>query len=610
VIDVVKRDEEGACGGLPGAAGGGDASELAVLRGLYCGAWRGLYDQGAAEVDLAAECGAELQSWADVSAVGMVAPALADDESGATRRVALVGAATAAAAAPFLARHFPRLELTVVEPRAVLVEALREHFGLPARAVVLGAQGETLATALGALRSLDAAIVDHRLGGAACAEQVLALCSGRLVVTHAPADESLLAQLAAGLRRAGGPACAVTALAEHLLRDDSGGGGGGGGDMNNCDDDFNNEANNIKDASYEARQAASFVVLARTNPSDASEALSAKGWAARLGRCAAAESGAMDVATAQRTKVVRLPGFLGPAEIAEVHAAAAEAAGGAGVEVRSDPSPDPRHVPEWVVSHLHSGGWFAQRLPWLLARAHEAARRADEEQGWGLLVPGVAVNLRVAEYHSMALKGRLGDPHHYDLDSLITVDIMLAAPREDFEGGQLQTLELDGAGLKPALFELGDASVFVAHKKHCVSPVTRGRRHVLVLEFWGGPARTCPHRCELLRGACPREASAHASPAQAPLGGCPVAPKAAAAAAEAAATTTTTTTTTTTPATTEPPVLPFRLGSVNTLAPTEHYQRCELLWQPAITDATKAQVRPGVSEADKQAIDRALALFA
>ena len=31
---------------------------------------------------------------------------------------------------------------------------------------------------------------------------------------------------------------------------------------------------------------------------------------------------------------------------------------------------------------------------------------------------------------------------------------------------------------------------------HCVAPVTRGERRVLVVEFWIGEARTCAHRCE------------------------------------------------------------------------------------------------------------------
>lgn len=39
---------------------------------------------------------------------------------------------------------------------------------------------------------------------------------------------------------------------------------------------------------------------------------------------------------------------------------------------------------------------------------------------------------------------------------------------------------------------VGDRS----HKYHCVTPVTRGVRQVMVTEYWRGPPRHCPHRCD------------------------------------------------------------------------------------------------------------------
>ena len=35
-----------------------------------------------------------------------------------------------------------------------------------------------------------------------------------------------------------------------------------------------------------------------------------------------------------------------------------------------------------------------------------------------------------------------------------------------------------------------------------MTPVTTGKRHVLVTEYWRGPARTCPHRCDTINGEC------------------------------------------------------------------------------------------------------------
>ena len=100
--------------------------------------------------------------------------------------------------------------------------------------------------------------------------------------------------------------------------------------------------------------------------------------------------------------------------------------------------------------------------------------------------------------------GHLGDIHHHDEGSIITLDIMLT-PSSSFEGGRLSTLEALGAeqqALQEHTFEQGDALLFVSHKYHCVSPVTRGLRQVLVSEYWWGEARECGPRCEQPHGEC------------------------------------------------------------------------------------------------------------
>ena len=51
-------------------------------------------------------------------------------------------------------------------------------------------------------------------------------------------------------------------------------------------------------------------------------------------------------------------------------------------------------------------------------------------------------------------------------------------------------------------FEQGDAVIFPSHKYHTVVPVLSGRRRTLILEFWCGEERVCPHRCEQHWGAC------------------------------------------------------------------------------------------------------------
>ena len=80
------------------------------------------------------------------------------------------------------------------------------------------------------------------------------------------------------------------------------------------------------------------------------------------------------------------------------------------------------------------------------------------------------------------------------------MDIMLADPGVDFSGGELVTPESDGTLSTPE-FKQGDAVLFVSHKYHNVQPVMAGKRHVLVVEIWEGPEKTCAHRC-LTAGEC------------------------------------------------------------------------------------------------------------
>jgi hypothetical protein len=101
--------------------------------------------------------------------------------------------------------------------------------------------------------------------------------------------------------------------------------------------------------------------------------------------------------------------------------------------------------------------------------------------------------------------GSLPYPKHYDIGSLITIDIMLQEPTE---GAQFQTLELSDDGkaptqyLKTHPFSAGDALVFVSHKYHSVTRLEAGNRKVLVVEFWHGLQRKCGHRCDKNFGIC------------------------------------------------------------------------------------------------------------
>ena len=224
------------------------------------------------------------------------------------------------------------------------------------------------------------------------------------------------------------------------------------------------------------------------------------------------DHGEMGLEEAQRTVAVRVPSLLSTAEVAqlfEVYSAVRDKCGLVankhgntntyGGDLASGSN-------DWTTTFLQTDGHFAAMLPWLRTKLIDAAIAVDRDQGWGLLDrPGVPFAVRVAEVHTVGVGGALPDVDHFDHGSLVTIDVMLSdSAGGAFEGGVLSTVESDGETLRPAApFEMGDATVFVSHKHHCVTPVTRGTRRVLVCELWNGVERTCAHRCEHHDGECP-----------------------------------------------------------------------------------------------------------
>ena len=156
---------------------------------------------------------------------------------------------------------------------------------------------------------------------------------------------------------------------------------------------------------------------------------------------------------------------------------------------------------KWNTIYLHAGGQFQSHCPDILAKIIAAVRAADaREPSMKMLVRKRErdVGVRCVEYHQVQLGGALPEHTHMDRGSLATVDILLSEPGVDFEGGEFRTLESDGT-LLPHQFggrdRPGDALLFVSHKYHCVQPVCKGLRRVLVIELWLGPDRDCEHRC-------------------------------------------------------------------------------------------------------------------
>lgn len=169
-----------------------------------------------------------------------------------------------------------------------------------------------------------------------------------------------------------------------------------------------------------------------------------------------------------------------------------------------------------VTRYLHSNGRFRKLLPRVRAMIIALARAVDAVEGWKLLrlrgrgagsshtsqiFPEAACSrpvVRCAEVHEMVRGGRLPYWDHYDVGSLITVDVMLEEPEA---GGEFQTPETDGSTTSHE-FRRGDALVFPSAKYHRVEPVRRGFRRTLVVEIWSGREVTEDHRCETRRGPC------------------------------------------------------------------------------------------------------------
>ena len=250
------------------------------------------------------------------------------------------------------------------------------------------------------------------------------------------------------------------------------------------------------------------------------------------------------LAQAQATPVISLPKLLNQLEIAAItewgeHLFASlnvvnpdvsslsssyedrfQAEGYVGMEDRS------AGTKAWMVAYLQTNNQFHARFPDIIERIKRNIIETDRHK-WNGIISGnngntnngkdtlLDVNCRVVEYHRQSAPGPgLPDARHYDMDSLVTVDIVLSVPPcsfsltpTDFEGGAFCTLESNGnmANHMEMFGQPGDAVMFVSHKFHSVEKVTKGIRRVLVLEFWRGPKRTCDHRCESLAIQCERE---------------------------------------------------------------------------------------------------------
>lgn len=204
------------------------------------------------------------------------------------------------------------------------------------------------------------------------------------------------------------------------------------------------------------------------------------------------------IAEAQKTNVARIPKFLSNDDIKAIHATALAV----GDETTTHDLHRRQGAPEGTWHTVFLNHRLGELLPDLHERMMDAAKEADKNNWMLLDDERHDINLRVAEYHRVSPGGGIPMKKHHDYGSLLTMDLMLSdGDGADFDGGNFQTLEPDGT-LASHRFERGDLLIFQSHKYHCVSPVTAGRRSVLVCEVWEGLPRRCAKRCNEPWGAC------------------------------------------------------------------------------------------------------------
>lgn len=150
------------------------------------------------------------------------------------------------------------------------------------------------------------------------------------------------------------------------------------------------------------------------------------------------------------------------------------------------------------VTFLHTV--FLNVAPGLAHRLHCLTLSAQQSRGWGLDDVADQLQPRTVELITYDAAGEVeADSNlgwHSDLGSVLTTALTLSS-RSSFDGGVFEVRQGADQAVSQVLPGAGDVLVWRGWDPHRVAPVTRGRRQVLVLEWWLGPANEDPG---LLRG--------------------------------------------------------------------------------------------------------------
>ena len=440
VLNVLKSEED--CG-----------KSAVHLQGIYTGCWTGLYAEPYEEINISYPLGQALESWTSTTLAGLTSSSSLVDAP----RVLVFGLGCGQLVS-FLQRYITNNELQVVESSQLMFNVAKTYYQL--QPAVLDCV--SIIDPIEYIKSQNGGGFDTIIVNCCSSEDKFPTSLSNedffnclISMLSNKSSATLLVNAGVSLDSVStlvGNACKnIVLLREHMLRDHT----------KNDDEGM--------------------IVAARRHK----WTLSVESWQREHLGNDIQLSGAMDVDKAQQTEVIRIKEFLSLEEIEMIQSVAKD-------ELVTSTSLE-KHSNTWKVVYLQANNIFHTKLATIRQKILETVQQVDNNN-WRLFDNVEHVNIRVVEYHKNEVNHELSDPKHYDLNSLLTMDIMLSDDGA-FEGGHLQTLESDGQ-LKRHDFKQGDALIFVSHKYHCVSRIRSGKRNVMVLEFWYGAERTCPHRCE------------------------------------------------------------------------------------------------------------------
>lgn len=149
-----------------------------------------------------------------------------------------------------------------------------------------------------------------------------------------------------------------------------------------------------------------------------------------------------------------------------------------------------------TVTYLHS--IFAREAPEVYSKLRALVMQVGRMPGWGSLgTYPEGLGIRTIEHLEYSVREGRGDGlgWHQDSGSVVTLNVMMSES-DEYEGGQLQYAYPVGScgDVHNVTMKKGGVSVYYSMTDHRVTPLTTGRREVMVMELWDRAANSYPAR--------------------------------------------------------------------------------------------------------------------